>query len=290
MIWLMSKFWRPSWGLSPYRRQATVRYGLFALILTAGCVNLKPVADFGSHASAVAGYPDVAKDYPLILTRESLYGDKGAAVSKEAIAQREQDAKRLADAQTLLQAYAKALGALASDDVISYDTQVDALNKSIVDGKFATSAETAKYAGAAKLGLRLFTDLYRRAKIKKIVLTYNPSVQKAVVQLRQVLDGYIQSISDEQADYALTVAGPAFKATRQFEGLPFFVRVASEEHKELLAQKQANAESLSKGIQTFGEAHQKMADDFRHADFRESLVVAQDYATRLQGVLNSFDH
>jgi hypothetical protein len=148
---------------------------LLALTVPA-CTNLKPVQEFGKNASAVAGYRGVAEDYPAVLERLKLYGDTGPAVSDEKVTERQRDAKRLSEAQHVIQDYAKALGALAADDLAVYDEQVDALNKSLVDGKFVTSSETEGYAKAAKTGLRLFTDMYRRSKIKSLVTTYNRSL------------------------------------------------------------------------------------------------------------------
>src|ERR1044071_436097 len=94
--------------------------GLLLALIVPACTNLKPVQDFGKNASAVAGYPGVAKDYPLVLERLKLYGDTGPAVSDEKVAERKRDAKRLAEAQQVIQDYAKALGALAADDLVSY--------------------------------------------------------------------------------------------------------------------------------------------------------------------------
>jgi len=166
----------PSFSLS--RRSFDV-VSAGAILLLASCSSLKPVADFGKNGSSVAGFPGVAEDYPQSLERQRLYGQTGSSVSDENIAKRKRDAQRLLQAQKVLEAYARALGALASDDLISYDKELDALNKSLVDAKFATSAQTDGYAKAAKFGFRFVTDFYRRAKIKRLIITYNPSVQSA---------------------------------------------------------------------------------------------------------------
>src|SRR5207302_6692989 len=132
-------------------RRLPMVFAVFFLVALAvtGCSDLQPVADFGKNGSAIAGYQDVAKDYPESLLRQRRYGQKGPSVGDDRLATRKEDAQRLRDAQQVLEAYAKALGAIASDDLINYDKQIDALNKSLVNGKFATSSQTEGYAKAA---------------------------------------------------------------------------------------------------------------------------------------------
>ena len=279
-------------GLCAVRRRPLLS-GIVAasLIVTTGCTNLKPVADFASKASVVTSYPGVAKDYPLILARLKLCGERGSAVSDEKAAERLRDSKRLLEAQTVLQAYAKALGELAADDLPNYDHQIDALNQSLVDGKFAAASDTGNYAQAAKFGLGIFTDLYRRGKIQKLITTYNPSIQKAVAQLLQVVDGYLVSLSDEQIVYNQLVAGRSRKAAEflKLEGFPEFVSVAAADHAQLLLDREANARALSRGIKAFGQGHQELADNIGTASFKKILANATKYAEQLQTVIESFN-
>ena len=63
-------------------------------VLLIGCSNLQPVAEFGKNASAIAGYPEVAADYPASLERQKLYEQTGPSVSDEAIAARQMAHRR----------------------------------------------------------------------------------------------------------------------------------------------------------------------------------------------------
>jgi hypothetical protein len=265
---------------------------LGATVTITGCTSLKPLADFGKNAAAVAGYQEVAKDYPHGLERQRLYGQTGSAVSDENVAKRRKDAQRLLEAQNVLQAYAQALGALASDDLISYDKEVDALSKSLVNGKFATSAQTESYANAVKLGFRFFTDLYRRAKIKQIITTYNPKVQAATTQLVEIVaGGYLTGLSGEESMFAQLVAGRARKSAEDkgLEGLPQFLNVLADEHEQVLKDKEANARALVGGIRQFGQGHQELADSIGKMDFKETVEIARKYADELRKVIKSFN-
>jgi hypothetical protein len=271
----------------PHRLFGVVSVG--AILFGASCSSLKPVADFGKNASSVAGFPGVAEDYPQSLERQRLYGQVGSSVSDENIAKRKRDAQRLLAAQKVLEAYARALGTLASDDLISYDKELDALNKSLVDGKFATSAQTEGYAKVAKFGFRFVTDFYRRAKIKRIIVTYNPSVQSAAEQLAKIVeDGYLTALAGEQTMFTQLVVGRAKKSTTDLEGVPQLVVVVANEHEQALKKKEANAKLLVKGIREFGKGHQELAENIDKIDFKQSLEIARKYAEELRGVIKAF--
>ncbi len=261
-----------------------------AVVLTlTGCSSLQPVAEFGKNASAIAGYPDVAADYPAGLERKHLYGQTDPSVSDASIAIRKRDARRLRDAQEILEAYARALGALASDDLIDYDKQVDALNKSLVSVKFATSAQTEGYSKIAKFGLRLGTDIYRRNKIGELITTYNPYVQKATGNLITIVEkGYLTGLAGEKILLQKYVAGPAAKSTQETEGLPEIINIVSAQQTEMLEKKEQNAQALAKGMRVFAKGHQKLANNIGKVSFTETLSVARDYAGQLRDILKSF--
>jgi hypothetical protein len=260
-----------------------------------GCSSLEPVAEFGKNASAIAGYPDVADDYPAILQRQRLYGDKTAAVSDEKIAARKRDAQRLREAQKVLESYARALGALAANDLISYDKEIDTLNRSIVDAKLATSAQTDAYAKVANFGFELATDIYRRNKIRQLISTYNPAIQKATGNLILIVDGgYLTALKDERDYFDKYVSGPANVITgseenrQNFEGLQGIVGVVAKTQDDMLDKKKQNAKSLVKGMQAFAQGHQQLAQNINKISFNKTVGVAREYAEQLRDILNSF--
>lgn len=260
-----------------------------------GCSSLEPVAEFGKNASVIAGYPDVADDYPAILQRQRLYGDKGPAVSDEKIALRKRDAQRLRQVQKVLEAYARALGALAASDLISYEREIDALNRSIVDAKLATSAQTDIYAKIAKFGFELATDVFRRNKIRQLITTYNPAIQKATRNLITIVeDGYLIALKDERDYFDKYVSGPANLITgseenrQNFEGLQGIVGVVAKSQDDALDKKKENAKALVKGMRSFAQGHQQLAENINKVSFKETVSVARQYAEQLRDILKSF--
>ena len=276
------------------RRRVLSAVAGFVLALN-GCSSLEPVAEFGKNASLIAGYPDVADDYPAILQRQRLYGDKGPAVSDEKIAVRKSDAQRLRQAQKVLEAYARALGALAASDLISYNREIDALNRSIVDAKLATSAQTEIYANVAKFGFELITDIYRRNKIRQLIATYNPAIQKATRNLITIVeDGYLGALKDERDYFDKYVSGPANLITgseenrQNFEGLQGIVGVVAKSQDDALDKKKENAKALFKGMRAFAQGHQQLAENINKVSFTETVSLARRYAEQLRDILKSF--
>jgi hypothetical protein len=269
-----------------------------SVAIMTGCTNLAPIQEFGKNASVVAGYSSVAKDYPLILERQRLDGDTGPGVSPEQITERQKDAKKLLDAQKVLQSYAEALGALAADDLVSYDKEIDNLTKSLADGNFATADQTASYAKAAKFGSRMLTDFYRRAKLKKLVTTYNSSVQASVAQLAKVIEsGYLTAASAEHQAFTQLVVNNAVKSSEklkgvdgsQLTGVPELLKVLANEHENSLADKETDARALADGIRKFGKGHQDLADSINSASFKETVALAGKYADELSAVIKSLN-
>ncbi len=259
-----------------------------ALFGSTGCSSLEPVAEFGKNASVIAAYPQVAQDYPAILERQRLYGDKSSAVSEEKVAARKRDAQRLRDAQKVLEAYARALGALAANDLISYDKEIDGLNQSLVDARLASSAETEAYAKVAKFAFQVGTDIYRRNKIRQLITTYNPAIQKATGNLVTIVDnGYLMSLKDERDYFDKYVAGPANLTTESSEGLPEIVRIVARNQDEVLDKKKDSAKALVKGMRTFAQGHQQLAANMNKVSFKETVNVARAYAEQLRDILKT---
>ena len=274
-------------------RRALIAVAIFAVALaTTGCTSLKPIADFGKNASVLAGYPAVAKDYPVSLIRQRLYGQTGSSVSSENIAVRKRDAARLREAQQVLQAYGQALGALAADDLVAYDTEIAALDRSLLAGKFVTTHQVANSAPMAKIGFRIFTDLYRRSKIKQLMITYNPSVQAATAQLVEIVEGgYLTGLSGEVGMFTQLVAGRAKLAVAEqgLDGLPQLINVLADEYEQGLESKAANARAFVTGLRTFAQGHQKLATTVDQVSFNQSVEIARQYAIELGKVIQSFN-
>ena len=260
------------------------------VLALSGCSSLEPVAEFGKNAGAIAGYPDVADDYPGILQRQRLYGDCSPSVSDEKIAVRKRDAQRLWQAQKVLESYARALGALADGDLINYDSQIDALNKSIVEAKLATSAEVGIYAKIAKLGFELATDLYRRKKIRQLITTYNPAIQKATSNLIIIVeDGYLTALKDERDYFDKYVGGPANLITgseqnrQNFEGLRGIVGVVAKSQDDALDRKREDAKLLVRGMRAFAQGHQQLSENINRVSSRKPSAsranMPNSYAT-----------
>ena len=182
------------------------------------------------------------------------------------------------EAQQVLQAYGQALGALAADDLVAYDTEIAALDKSLLAGKFVTPHPVTSAAPAAKIGFRFVTDLYRRSKIKQLVTTYNPSVQSATAQLAEIVEGgYLTGLSGEVGMFTQLVAGRAKLAVAEqgLDGLPQLINVLADEYEQGLESKAANARAFAAGLRKFGQGHQKLAATFDQISFKQSVEIAR---------------
>jgi hypothetical protein len=110
-----------------------------------------------------------------------------------------------------------------------------------------------------------------------------------VKQLVDVVErGYLASLRAEEVVYSDLVASQAVKSSESahLEGLPDFIRVAANEHTQMLKGKESNAKVLAEGLRRFGQGHKELAEKIDKLSLREAVKTARDYVDQIQQVRN----
>ncbi len=179
---------------------------LIAVSLSA-CTHLDAIRTFATTSVVAVENKDVLVDYarsPVVLAR---LAPPGRAATFDALAkERSKQKGRLSSVQRVLGHYFRTLGDLAASSLPSANSEIGALTTALEDAKGAVFAsaisnETVDAAGSiAKVLTRLALDGWRQAKVAAIVREVDPSVQKVVTGLGEVVEKDLSASLDQEAE------------------------------------------------------------------------------------------
>lgn len=254
---------------------------LLGLSVLAGCADLSAIKEFANISSQSADYTALVNEYVAFPSRQKRYMPVSQHSHLTQIAaDREIQKERLLLRLKLIDEYMQALGQLAADDLVNYDTRIDALGKAVSENKFADPKETGAFADMAKVLTRAATDAWRKSKIKELVEAANGPLQIVIKNLKQVVDeGFGGDIETEKATvqtYYRTLvmksADPAgIEAVKEWEE----VRLAS------ITERQNSIRTYSQILTKISEAHQKLYDNRHEITSKILLSQIQQYAKDL---------
>src|SRR5207247_1772949 len=130
----------------------------------------------------------------------------------------------------------------------------------------------------------------RREKIKRLIITYNASVQKATAQLIKIVEtGYLTALDLEHVTFTNVVVAKAQRATADIDGVSQLIGIFSADREEMFKTRETNAKALAQGIRTFAKGHQELANNIGKVDFKQTIEIARKYADQLKAVIKSFN-
>ena len=145
-----------------------------ALLLT-GCVSMQAVSDYSTVSrKTLEGVQTVGRDYSASCLRMDQYkprtNDKGICAKEKTAG------KGISNAALALNAYVSGLGALATDDTVAYNTQIDGLASSVKTSGIMPSNQADAFGGLAKLLSRALLDGYKQKQIRLYIDRADPDV------------------------------------------------------------------------------------------------------------------
>lgn len=183
--------------------------GLVALaaVSLSACTNLDAVRTFAKTSAVAVENKGVLADYaqaPVLLARLAP-ADRSAEL-KTLAKERSKQRGRLWSVQRVLGHYFRTLGDLAASSLPSANSEIGALTIALEDAKGAVGAEaisneTIDAAGSiAKVLARLALDGWRQARVAEIVREVDPSLQKVVAGLGEVVQKDFSASLDQEAE------------------------------------------------------------------------------------------
>jgi hypothetical protein len=262
----------------------------FAAILS-GCADLKGIQKFAKAGYDSTAYEGFVTDYSESVRRQEEYApDKGrmTEVQRNYEERKKQQARLLVLSRTT-SAYMAALGALAADDLVSFDKEAKGFTDAMEKAKFLDSKEAAAANALVSLLGRAATDAYRQHELKQIITEANPPLQILLGSMQQIVgEAYLGSLKIEKgaldSAYKTRVVMPL---TDENAGwlLPLRATYFSRLHR--LEEQQQAAESYAESIGLIAKAHQKLFDDQDKVSFTELSNTAESYAKEAKALYDA---
>jgi hypothetical protein len=256
--------------------------GLCAGFLT-GCADLKSIRKFADSAADTASYTDLTADYiggPDRMKGYEESPERKAELAKESAA-REKQEKALLGLHRGIQDYMKAIGALASDETVSYDQSLGKLGNEIKATKIISDSDADAYQGIARILLKASTDGYRQKKLKELIDEANAPFQKVAGGLKALVgDAYLRSLTNELEVLDIYYKDVVRQAKADDPGTEM-VKDTWRTKREKLENRQKACVTYAETISKIAEAHQELYNQRDKLNVKVTLDMISSYSEDL---------
>ncbi|MCR4289673.1 MAG: hypothetical protein NUV86_05365 [Candidatus Scalindua sp.] len=254
---------------------------LAAAVLLSACADLKSIRKFADISADSAGYTSLSADYPKSIERQKRYQEEKyhAQLDKEFQRRKAQQPALLA-LHKGVEEYMSALGALASDELISYDKSVDSLAGEIKKAKLIDDTKADAFASLTKLIAKAATDSYRQRKLKQLIGDSNKDFQTVIGAMSDIVgQGFVSSLDNEEVavdKYYKEIVTIADKAPPQQAAVELVKEKWRGKKDEVEAKKQA-CSIYVKTLKTIGQGHQLLFDNKDKLSTKQVLDSINSY-------------
>ncbi len=170
------------------------------LVLGVGCANLAPITEFADISARSAENTGLVTQYVQFPERQKRFQPTDQHSRLDQIArERAAQNERLLLRHTLIAEYMDALGRLASDELVTYDKESDALGKANAHNKFSGESDAGAFGSVSKILFRAATDGWRQKKLRELIGDSNSPFQEVVGALKRIVDqGFAGDTENEE--------------------------------------------------------------------------------------------
>jgi len=254
-------------------------------LLLPGCVSMKAVQDYSAAShKTLEGVQSVGKDYGASCERANRFlsfaKPNNCSIENE-------NAKGIQAAAGVLDAYVVALGVLAADELVKYNTEMDGLVKQVEASKVMNDTRKVEAFGAlASFIAAKLTSLYQQEKVAEYLGRGNAAMGNATEALAFVVErNYPGVIANELGLWSRNLA--ELEKTEKPKNLlqwDSFVSAQWQVRADLLA-KQTAAQALAKSVRAIGRTHAALNADAKHLTGKEVVAAVRDFVAGVEPVL-----
>jgi hypothetical protein len=260
---------------------------LLALGLS-GCVNLAPIREFTSRAPDSAVYQDLTAhylghhDYLKRFRAPAQWPD----LDQRAIARQKQEEALLGLHRGLVE-YLNALGTLASDELVSYDTALDDLADEIKAQNLVFAAQADAFVALSGFIAKAATDGYRRRKLKAFISAGNEPFQNVVAALTNIVGrDFVRELDSERGEadgYYQEIIADAEESGTQHAALALLKERQFAQAREL-GRRQEACRAYVAALRAMARAHQTLYDRRDQLPTRETLAMIYSYSQEIKAL------
>jgi hypothetical protein len=269
------------WAALATARAGCAALGALVVLTGAGCANLTAIQQFAALSARTVEYRQLVQDYVTAPERLARYAPRaGARDGAQRAAERQAQESGLVQLQATLEAYMDALGRLAADETVGYQTEFTELSTAIAGAHFATPAQAGAATGLAELLTRAVTDGWRRRRLADVIGEANAPVQELIAGLRTIARAFALDLQTEQ------LASESYFETLQHSSRDRVALAALREwrdlHDERLAERRARVTTYEGALAQIAAGHQALFDDRTRLASADTLARIERYASELR--------
>lgn len=255
---------------------------LALLVYLAGCADLKSIRKFADTSADSASYTSLSADYPQSIERQKRYQEEKyhAQLDKE-FQERKAQQPALIGLHKGVEEYMHAIGALASDELVSYDKSLDSFASNIKKAKVIDDTKADAFTALTKLIAKAATDMYRQKKLQQLIEDSNKDFQIVIRAMTDIVgQDFVSSLDNEgtAADkYYKEIVTVADKTPPQQAAVELVKEKWREKKDEIEARKRAcglYVETLKK----IGDGHQLLFDNKDKLSSKQFLDIIDSYS------------
>jgi hypothetical protein len=307
------------------RRTLVLWIVLLALVsLATGCADLQAIRQFAQSSTEAETYQAIANDYAAVPEREKYYSlTKFHASYDQQTKERNAQVQALLDIQRVITEYMKALGELAADELVSYDTSIDALAEQVKATKALDDAQIQALGGITKLLARAVTDRYRQKKLNQVITEANTPLQTLIAAQIKFVNIYIKTLDAEKlsidryyGDVILSALDENLRNAKDVDkaviatkkkaldnhygdiimneikdptqqGVLILIRDDMQHKSDTLSKKQESARDYIEILKTIGAGHQKLFEERNKLKSALLLATIKSYASQINDLMNA---
>lgn len=256
------------------------------VLLLSGCASMEAVQKYASYTqSIIESVKPVAKDFHASCTRANSF----KPLSSYSKCETEQKAsKAILMISNVLDEYAFALGALAANELISYDTDIDAMIKEIknLQVKGLEDEKVDAVGDLAKFIAKAATTAYQQKQVAQFIKESNESI----VNVSETLADVIEKNYTEAIQLEIFAWEDAYKRVERVARTekPLEWEIYSKAQWKNRADIEAKlnaANSLSKSIQEIGTTHAKLTKDADQLTSKEVAAFVRSFIKHAKPVI-----
>jgi hypothetical protein len=278
-------------------RPVAAGLGAAVVLALSGCTNLDAVRSFATTSATAVENREVVADYaqaPALLGRLAP-ADRSAELASQAKERAKQRAK-LSAVQGVLGHYFRTLADLAASNLPSANAEIGALTAAAEEAKGAVGAGAVANsmidaAGSiAKVLTRLSLDGWRQARIAEVVREADPSVQKVVAGLSEVVLTDFSASLDQEAEAIRSYFGTAFadaKGHGEEDGCGRLARYLEAEALDGVQARRLKLRPYAEALARVGKGHAELAANGAKLDGKALVEMLRQLSKELTTLANA---
>ncbi|MFA5924575.1 MAG: hypothetical protein WC856_25355 [Methylococcaceae bacterium] len=260
------------------------------LLLLSACADLKGIRQFSETSADSAGYTALSIDYVKSIERQKIFQDQSRHADLDKIIKtRKEQQDALLGLHRGVQEYMTAIGALAADELVSYDNALDSFSKNVKSAKLPHLDDKSvdAFSALTKLIAKAATDAYRQKQLNLIIGESNTDFQVLIASMSDIVGlDYVSSLEDEEAavdKFYQKIIVIADNAPPQQASIQLLKEIWQAKKDSIQAKKQSCI-LYAKSLKKIGEGHQLLYQNREKLTAKQFLDTLYGYRKEIEAL------